>query len=297
MLGVVSYAKLPHLKNCMTTEIEFRKQPYIHIAAGRSEKEYWKDIFRYRELLVFLAWRDVLVRYKQTIFGVAWAVFRPLMTMVVFTVIFGRVAKLPSDGADYPILVFAGMLPWQLFSSSLIGCSNSLVANSNLISKVYFPRLIIPISAMVVSCVDFAVSGAILLGLMAWYQVVPTWRLLTLPFFIFLALATATGIGLIVASLNVKFRDFIQLVPFLVQFGLYVSPVGFSTSVIPEQWRFLYSLNPMVGVIEGFRWAIFDQNIELNWPSMMISIGLVSFLCFLGVRLFRKTERTFADII
>lgn len=282
----------------MVTQADVSRQPYVRIVAGRSEKEYWKDILRYRELLFFLAWRDILVRYKQTVFGVAWAVFRPVMTMIVFTIIFGKVAKLPSGGADYPVLVFSGMLPWQLFSSSLAGCSDSLVANSNLISKVYFPRLIIPISAMVVSCVDFLISGSILLLLMVWYQVVPTWRIFTLPLFILLALASATGGGLLIASMNVRFRDFRQLVPFLIQFGLYVSPVGFSSSVIPEQWRFLYSLNPMVSVINGFRWAILaDDTASLDWLSLSLSVVIVLGLCFMGVRLFRKTERTFADVI
>jgi lipopolysaccharide transport system permease protein len=212
-------------------------QQELVIEAGRTEQQYWKDIWRYRELFYFLAWRDILVRYKQTAIGVAWALIRPFLTMVVFTVVFGQLAKLPSQGAPYPILVFSAMLPWQFFSNSLSECSNSLIGNANLISKVYFPRLIVPTSAVVVSFVDFLISGMILLGLMAWYNFVPTFRILTLPLFIGIAFAASMGAGLWLASLNVKYRDFRYIVPFLVQFGLYISPVGFSSSVVPEKWR------------------------------------------------------------
>ena len=267
------------------------------IEAGRSERQYWQDLWRYRELFYFLAWRDILVRYKQTLMGIAWALIRPFLTMVVFTVVFGRLAKLPADGVPYPILVFAAMLPWQFFANSLTESSNSLIVNSNLIAKVYFPRLIVPSSAIVVSFVDFLVSGMILLGLMAWYDFVPSWRILTLPFFMAIAFAASIGVGLWLASLNVRYRDFRYIVPFIVQLGLYISPVGFSSSIIPAQWRLLYSLNPMVGVIDGFRWAILGVDASLYLPGFLLSLGLVIGFLFSGVWFFRRMERTFADVI
>jgi lipopolysaccharide transport system permease protein len=267
------------------------------IEAGRTESQYWKDLWRYRELFYFLAWRDILVRYKQTVIGIAWALIRPFLTMVVFTVVFGNLAKLPSGGAPYPILVFAGMLPWQFFSTALSECSNSLISNANLISKIYFPRLIVPSSAVIVSFVDFMISGMIMLGLMAWYNFVPSWRILTLPLFIGIAFAASMGAGLWLAALNVRYRDFRYIVPFIVQFGLYISPVGFSSSIVPQQWRWLYSLNPMVGVIDGFRWAILGGNPNLYLPGFMLSMGLVALLFFSGIWYFRKVERTFADVI
>ena len=267
------------------------------IKAGRTESQYWQDLWHYRELFYFLAWRDILVRYKQTAIGVAWALIRPFITMVVFTVVFGQLAKLPSEGVPYPILVFAAMLPWQFFAGALSECSNSLIFNSNLISKVYFPRLIVPTSAVIVSFVDFLISGIILLALMAWYNFVPDWRILTLPLFIAVAFAAAMGGGLWLAALNVEYRDFRYLVPFIVQLGLYVSPVGFSSNIVPEQWRLLYSLNPLVGVIDGFRWAILGGGSHLYWPGFMLSTGLVALLFASGVWYFRKMERTFADVI
>ena len=267
------------------------------IEAGRTESQYWKDLWRYRELFYFLAWRDILVRYKQTAIGIAWALIRPFLTMVVFTVVFGNLAKLPSEGAPYPILVFAAMLPWQFFANALSECSNSLITNSNLISKVYFPRLIVPTSAVIVSFVDFMISGMILLALMAWYNFVPDWRILTLPLFIVIAFAAAMGGGLWLAALNVEYRDFRFVVPFIVQFGLYISPVGFSSNVVPERWRLLYSLNPMVGVIDGFRWAILGGNAKLYWPGFILSMVVVALLLASSIWYFRKMERTFADVI
>lgn len=267
------------------------------IEAGRAEQQYWKDLWRYRELFYFLAWRDILVRYKQTAIGMAWALIRPFLTMVVFTVVFGNLAKLPSEGVPYPILVFAGMLPWQFFSTALSECSNSLISNANLISKVYFPRLIVPTSAVIVSFVDFMISGIILLGLMAWYNYVPSWRILTLPLFIGIAFAASIGVGLWLAALNVEYRDFRYIVPFIVQFGLYISPVGFSSNIVPEKWRLLYSLNPMVGVIDGFRWAILGGESKLYWSGFLVSVGLVVLLLVSGIWYFRKMERTFADVI
>ncbi len=272
----------------------------LTIEAGRTESQYWKDLWRYRELFYFLAWRDILVRYKQTVIGMAWALIRPFLTMVVFSVVFGQLAKLPSEGAPYPILVFAALLPWQFFANALSECSNSLIGNANLISKVYFPRLIVPASAVIVSFVDFLVSGMILLGLMAWYNFVPSWRIVALPLFIGIAFAASMGAGLWLAALNVKYRDFRYIVPFIVQFGLYISPVGFSSSIVFErfpQWGWIYSLNPMVGVIDGFRWAILGGNFNLYLPGFMLSMGLVALLFVSGVWYFRKVERTFADVI
>lgn len=266
------------------------------IKAGSAEKHYWGDLWRYRELFYFLAVRDLLVRYKQTVIGVVWAVLRPLLTMIVFSLVFGRMAKLPSDGCPYPLLVFAAMLPWQFFSNALSESSASLVGNANLISKVYFPRLIVPASSVVVSFVDFLISLVILVGLFCWYHYLPTWKILTLPAFMLLAFAAALGPGLLITALNVQFRDFRYIIPFVVQFGLYVSPVGYSSAAVPEQWRLLYSLNPMVGVIDGFRWAICDGT-AIYWPGFVLSIVLTVLLLIAGVGYFRRMERTFADVI
>lgn len=267
------------------------------IEAGRTERHYWRDLWRYRELFFFLAWRDLLVRYKQTAIGIVWALLRPLLTMLVFTFVFGKLAKLPSDGVPYPIMVFAALLPWQFFSNAFSEAGNSLISNSSMISKIYFPRLIIPASAVIVSFVDFLISGMILIGVMIWYGFYPDWRILTLPLFILIAFASAMGAGLWIAALNVKYRDFRYIIPFIVQFGLYLSPVGFSSNIVPEQWRLLYSLNPMVGVIDGFRWAILGGNTQLYWPGFLLSVVLVLVILITGVIYFRKTEKTFADVI
>lgn len=267
------------------------------IEAGQVEKQYWKDLWRYRELFYFLAWRDILVRYKQTVIGVLWALLRPFLTMIVFTIVFGNIAKLPSEGVPYPILVFAAMLPWQFFASSLSECSNSLINNANLLSKVYFPRLIVPTSAVIVSFVDFLISGFILLGLMAWFNFVPGWRILTLPLFTAIAFMAATGAGLWLAALNVQYRDFRYIVPFFVQFGLYISPVGFSSAVVPAEWRLLYSVNPMVSVIDGFRWAILGGESTIYLPGFLLSFGLVIVTFTSGIWYFRRMERIFADVI
>lgn len=268
------------------------------IAPGLADKHYWRDFWRYRELFFVLAWRDVAVRYKQTVIGLAWALIQPLATMIVFTIIFSKVAKLPAEGtAPYALLVYAGLLPWQLFATSLTGASGSLIGNSNLISKVYFPRLIVPTSAVVVAFVDFLVSFAILVCLMVWYQYMPRWQILTLPFFIVMAFLASLGPGLWITALNVKFRDFRYVIPFIVQFGLYVSPVGFSSTVIPEQWRLLYSINPVVGVIDGFRWAILGGTSNLYLPGFILSWGVIVFFLWLGIRQFRKMEKSFADLI
>ncbi len=270
----------------------------IIIEAGRAERHYWRDLWQYRELFGVLAWRDVAVRYKQTVIGAAWAIIRPFLTMVVFTVIFGKLANLPSDGmAPYAIMVFAGMLPWSFFSSALADASNSLLGDANLISKVYFPRLIVPMAAAGVAFVDFVVNFAMLIALMVWYRFVPGWQIVLLPAFVALAFFASLGPGLWLTALNVKYRDFRYIIPFIVQFGLYVSPVGFSSNVVPEQWRLLYSLNPVVGVIDGFRWCILGGQSQLYLPGFVLSIGVTAFFLWLGVRQFRRTEKSFADLI
>ena len=265
---------------------------------GRAERHYWADLWTYRELFAILAWRDVAVRYKQTVIGVAWAIVRPLLTMIIFTVIFGTLARLPSDGGTpYPLLVFAGMLPWFLFSSILTDASNSLIGNAHLIGKVYFPRMIIPAAAAAVALVDFAINLVILLGLMVWYGFWPSWQVVFLPAFIALAVLASLGPALYITALNVKYRDFRYIIPFMVQVGLYVSPVGFSSAVIPEEWRLLYSLNPVVGVIDGFRWCLLGGQSQLYVPGFLGSLAVVAAFLVVGVRYFRKTERTFADVV
>jgi lipopolysaccharide transport system permease protein len=272
-------------------------KPILVIEAGRAERHYWRDLWRFRELFYFLAWRDILVRYKQTVIGVLWALIRPMVAIVVFTVVFGKLANLPSDGVPYPILVCAAMLPWQFFASAFAEAGNSLVGNANLLSKTYFPRLLIPASCVAVALVDFLISFLILAGLMGWYGLFPDWRVLALPVFVLVAAAAAFGIGLWIAALNVKYRDFRYLIPFLLQIGLFVSPVGFSSTVVPEQWRLLYSLNPMVGVIDGFRWSLLGGHVQLYWPGFALSMILIAILLVSGTVYFRRTERTFADVI
>ncbi len=267
------------------------------IEPGRSEKNYWNDIWRFRELFLFMAWRDILVRYKQTAIGLTWSILRPVLTMIVFTVVFGRLAKLPSEGVPYPILVFAALLPWQFFSTSFSDASASLVGNSAMLTKIYFPRLIIPVSTIIVNLIDFLISFMILAVMMVWYNFIPGWTILYLPFFLFLAFIASLSAGLFVAALNVKYRDFKYIVPFVVQFGLYISPVGFSSNIVPEKWKLLYSLNPMVGIIDGFRWSILGGNNPIYLPGMFLSIGVIILILIFSIRYFRKTEKTFADII
>jgi lipopolysaccharide transport system permease protein len=274
----------------------------IWLEAGRTEKHYWLDLWRYRELFAILAWRDVAIRYKQTVAGAAWAIVQPFLSMIIMTVIFGKVAGLPSEAnAPYAIMVFAAMLPWQFFSNSLSTSSLSLVANANLISKIYFPRMIIPASAVVVASIDFLVSFTIMAGMMVWYRFAPSWNMLALPFFVVIAFFAALGPGLIITALNVKYRDVRFIIPFFVQFGMYVTPVAYSSSVIREKFGdtifMLYCLNPMVGVIDGFRWAILGGNSKIYAPGFCLSIAFSIILLFTGVWYFRKTERTFADII
>ncbi len=271
---------------------------WLVLEPNRVEKQYWIDLWRYRELFAILAWRDITVRYKQTFIGIAWALIRPFLTMVIFTIIFGKLANLPTEGnAPYAVMVFAAMLPWQFFSTSLSTCSDSLITNTNLLTKVYFPRLIVPTASVITSFVDFLISFLILAGLMFWYQWWPTWRLVTLPFWIIVAFAASMGAGLWLASLNVKYRDFRYVVPFLVQFGLYISPVGFTSAVVPEKWQLVFALNPMVGVIEGFRWAIIGEGAFVNSLGFGLSLAISALLLFTGIRQFRQMEMRFADVI
>jgi lipopolysaccharide transport system permease protein len=266
------------------------------IEAGRSEKNYWKDIWRYRELFYILSWRDIKVRYKQTVVGAAWSVIRPLLTTIVFTFVFSRVAKLDNLSlAPYALMVYAGMLPWQFFSNALTEASNSLIGNTNLISKVYFPRMIVPASSVITSLVDFAISFGILVVLFIVYRFMPPVQIIALPVFIVMVFLAAFGSGLYVTALNVKYRDFRYIIPFIVQFGLYITPVGFASSNIPEKWRMLYSLNPMVGIIDGFRWCLLGD--PMNWSSFFISWGVIVVFMFIGIQYFRKTEKSFADNI
>lgn len=269
----------------------------IVIEKGKSERNYWRDLWRFRELFYILSWRDIKVRYKQTIIGASWSVIRPLFTMIVFTFVFSKVAKLPSSSsAPYAIMVFAGLLPWQFFANSLSEASNSLVSNTNLITKVYFPRLIIPASAVITSFVDFAISFALMLVLMLYYSFVPSINLVFLPVFLLLAFAASFGFSLYLTALNVKYRDFKHVIPFIIQFGLYVSPVGFSSALVPEKWRMLYALNPMAGVIDVFRWCIIGET-AFPWMSLLISCGITVIALLMGIWYFRKTERSFADNI
>jgi lipopolysaccharide transport system permease protein len=267
------------------------------IEAGATERQYWRDIWRYRELFYFLTWRDLLVRYKQTVVGVSWSLIRPLLTMIVLTVVFGKLGKMPSGGVPYPLLVSCGMLPWQFFSTAMTESGNSLISNSNLISKVYFPRLVIVISSVITSFVDSLISGAFLVVLMIWYRYPPPAVVFFLPLFVLLAFGASLGVGLWIAALMVEYRDFRFIVPFVVQFGLYISPVGFRTSVVPGPFRILYALNPMVGVIDGIRWCVLGGGQSVSWSELAIALADVIVLLASGLWYFRRTERTFADVI
>lgn len=267
------------------------------LEAGRAERHYWRDLWRYRELFWVLAWRDVSVRYKQTVLGFAWAL-RPLLTMSIFTLVFHKFANLPSDGqVPYALMVFAGLLPWTFFGMALSDASNSLVASAHLIGKIYFPRLIVPVAAVVVAFVDFLISLVILFGLMVWFAYPPDWRIVTLPAFAALAFLASLGPGLWLSALNVRYRDFRFIVPFVVQFGLYISPVGFSSSVVPDRWRLIYAVNPIVGIIDGCRWSILRGTTPIYLPGLAMSVAVTAALLYLGFTRFRRTEMTFADLI
>jgi lipopolysaccharide transport system permease protein len=275
------------------------------IEAGKAEKQYWRDIWQYRELFFFLSWRDILVRYKQTTIGILWALIRPVLTIAIFTVLFGRMAGMSSDGIPFPVFVCAGILPWQFFATAMSEASNSLIVNANMLSKIYFPRLIVPASAVMGGLLDLLISLVILAALMAWYHVMPNWRLVTLPLFTALGLFAALGVSFWLSALNVKYRDFRYVIPFIVQFGFFISPVGYSREEILRRMPnffgqtvyALYPFNPMVGVIDGFRWAIGGNSAVLDWNSVLISILVAGLIMFLGLRYFRATEQFFADII
>lgn len=289
-------AQSNQVSNAGASEIEL--VPELVIEAGRTERNYWGDLWRYRELFRVLAWRDISVRYKQTVIGASWAIIRPLLTLVILTVVFGNIANLPSEGnAPYAVMVLAGLLPWTFFSTALTDASSSISSNANLIGKVYFPRLIVPTAAVVVSLVDFSITFLLLAILMVWYEFLPGWQILLIPAFTIIAFLASLGPGLWITALNVKYRDFRYVIPFIVQFGLYVSPVGFSSTVIPQNWLLIYSLNPMVGVIDGFRWCILGGKTQIYLPGLVLSLSVIALFLWLGVRQFRKTEKLFADLI
>jgi lipopolysaccharide transport system permease protein len=254
------------------------------------------ELWTYRELLYFLVWRDVKVRYKQTVIGIGWTILQPLTTMLIFTMIFGNFAKVPSDGVPYPVFVYTALLPWNLFAGALNRCTVSLVGNANLITKVYFPRLIVPASAIISGIIDFAIAFVFLLGMMLWFNIVPTWDAIALPIFLLLTLITALAVGLWLSALNVRYRDVGHTIPFLIQVWMFLSPVAYPASLVPEKWRLLYSLNPMAGVIEGFRWALVGKE-SPAFELIAISTGIVVALLLGGLVYFKRMERTFADVI
>lgn len=280
----------------MNKKLKSRPEAVV-ITSKPSFKHYWKDLYAYRELFFFLAWKDILVRYKQTVLGVTWAFLRPFLTMVVLTIVFGKVANLPSGGVPYAILVYSAMLPWQFFSQSFSDASNSLISNSGMLTKIFFPRIILPTSNVLVNLSDFFISFGIFVLIMIFYSFVPSWRIVFVPLFLLFALLISLGAGFFISSLNVKYRDFRYVVPFIVQFGLYISPVGFSSVVVPMSWQFLYYLNPMVAVIEGFRWSILGQNGVIYWPGFVLSVFVTILVFFGGIFYFRHKEKEFADII
>ncbi|PLX81404.1 MAG: phosphate ABC transporter permease [Desulfuromonas sp.] len=262
------------------------------------EGQYWRDLLDYRGLVYFLAWRDILVRYKQTIIGIAWSILNPLFFMVVLTMIFGRIGKFPTEGnTPYPLLVFSALLPWQLFSAAVAQAGKSLVENNHMVAKIYFPRILLPCSSIAVCLVDFAISFSLLFIMLVFYQWNPGWYLLALPVFLLFGILAALSIGIWLSAINVRYRDFQFIVPFCLQIGLFISPVGFASSVVPEQWRLLYSLNPMVGVIDGFRWCLMRGEVNIFIPGLVISFLVTAFMLWGGILYFRRTERTFADYI
>lgn len=271
----------------------------IIIEAGKSSKNYIKDLWRFRELFIILSWRDIKVRYKQTFIGILWVLLRPLLTMLIFTFVFGKIAGLKSEGtAPYSIMVFAGLLPWQFFSTAFSTASESLISNSNLLTKVYFPRLIVPVSSVITSFIDFAISFIILIFLMWYYNFIPTLQIFYLPIFIFLTFVQSFSFGLYLSALNVKYRDFRYVIPFIIQIGMYISPVGFSSNIIPEKYKIIYNLNPMVSIIDGFRWSIIGKNVSNPFNLNLITSLIVTLVFFVySIYVFRKMEKTFADII
>ncbi len=275
--------------------MEESKIQTLIIEAGRKQTIFLRDLWNYRELFFFLAWRDLIVRYKQTIIGFLWAILRPFMTMVILTIVFNSIANISSGAIPYPVLVYTAVLPWTLFAESFSDSSNSLINNTNLLTKIYFPRIIIPMSTIIVNLVDFCISFGIFVGVMIWFQFVPLFTILMVPLLILLTIIIAFGLGLLISALNVKFRDFRYIVPFIIQFGLYISPVGYNSTIIPPDWRLLFSINPVVGIIDCFRWAILGY--EFYLPSLLFSIVIGVVMFFIGLWYFGKTERYFADII
>jgi lipopolysaccharide transport system permease protein len=272
-------------------------RPVVVISARQPASYYWAEVWRFRELLGLLAWRDVLVRYKQTVFGIGWAVIRPFVTMIVFTVIFGRLAGLPSQEVPYPLLVLSGVLAWQFFATTFADASNSLVGNANMIAKVYFPRVIVPMSAVVGGMVDFVITLGLFGALALWYGWMPDWRLFFLPAYVALLFLFVFAASLWFSALNVTYRDFRYVVPFIIQLGAYVSPVGFSTTVVPEGWRLLYSINPMVAIIDGFRWSLLRGSSQPDLAGLALSVLVCVLLLVTGLLFFKRQERGFADVI
>lgn len=277
--------------------VDRKERPRTIIRPGMGTLHYWKDLWRYRELFYFLAWRDILVRYKQTVLGIAWSVLRPLVTMLTFALVFGRLAGLPSHGVPYPVMILSALLPWQFFASSFSEGSNSLVDNAGLLTKTYFPRMIVPASTLIVALLDFLICLVILFGIMVWFRIGVSFPILFLPVFLVFAVATSMGVSLWLSALTVKYRDFRHAVPFLAQVGLYLSPVGFSSVIVPEQWRIVYYLNPMAGVIDGFRWSILGASFPLYLPGLLISLSVTAAVILGGLAHFRKVERFFADVV
>lgn len=280
----------------MVENLPFEKQYALVIAPG-SLKGYWRDILYYREVLYILSYRDIIVRYKQTIFGLLWTIIRPVLSVVAFTIVFGMIAKLPSGSLAYPVLVMSGLLPWYFFSITLAEMSNSIVANQSMVSKIFFPRLLLPLSALAVGIIDLFVSFIVLLGLMVYFGMPFSMTLLSIPLFVLLAATACTGLGLILSSLNVHFRDIRIIIPFLLQIGMYISPVGFSSDIVPDEWRMVFSLNPMVGVIDGFRWAVSGGTTSIFMPGLWCSAVISVASLIAGLLIFRKTERCFADVV
>jgi lipopolysaccharide transport system permease protein len=269
----------------------------VILEPGRVARNDWQDLWRYRELFYFMAWRDILVRYKRMTIGFAWAILRPLLTMLIFTLVFSKFAKLPSNGMPYPILVYTAMLPWQFFATAFTDAGNSLTNKESIITKIYFPRLIIPTSAVMVSFVDFLAAGTMLALLLAWYQFVPSWNIVALPLFIGMVFLTVLGAGLWFSALSVQYKDFRYVIPFVVQIGLYLSPVGYDISLVPEKWRLIYALNPMVGIIEGFRWSILGRMSPGFEIDVALSMAIMSLLLLGGMAYFRKIERSLAELL
>jgi lipopolysaccharide transport system permease protein len=284
------------MTNSTTNNVDSSTEWDLVIAPGKSAKNYWSDLWKYRELFYILSWRDVKVRYKQTVLGAAWSIIRPLLTTIIFTIVFSRIAKLENPGSSpYMLMVFVGMLPWQFFSNALSESSSSLIGNANLITKVYFPRIIIPVSSVITSLLDFFISFIILIGMMIWFQFVPQWQIIFLPLFIILLFFCSMGLGLYLTAINVKYRDFRYIIPFIIQFGLYITPVGFSSALIGAKWKILFSLNPMVGIINGFRWCILGE--AMDWYSLIMSAVIIFIFFLIGIFYFRKMENSFADHI